>query len=102
MGLLRKRRAEVVRKGVGDQAVEEKTVRRVGRRTVEIRRVRELAAPAEAPSTPAAPERARRTRRERPRRAAPRHLEVVIPVPETERKQMLIRRTPHQTQIVVL
>ncbi|HUU60908.1 MAG TPA: Rne/Rng family ribonuclease [Acidimicrobiia bacterium] len=102
MGLLRKRRAEVVRKGVGDQAVEEKTVRRVGRRTVEIRRVREVESPAGAPAKPAAPERARHPRRERSRRAAPRHLEVVIPAPDTERKQMLIRRTPHQTQIVAL
>ena len=102
MGLLRKRRAEVVRKGVGDQAVEEKTVRRVGRRTVEIRRVRELETPAAPPAKPAAPERGRRPRRERGRRTAPRHLEVVVPTPETERKQMLIRRTPHQTQIVVL
>jgi hypothetical protein len=52
MGFLRKRPAEVVRKGVGDQAVEEKTVRRVGRRTVEIRRVRQLEAAAEAPAKP--------------------------------------------------
>jgi ribonuclease E len=102
MGLLRKHRAEVVRKGVGDRAVEEKTVRRVGRRTVEIRRVRELAARAEAPARSSAPERGRRPRRERSPRPGPRHLEVVVPAPETERKQMLIRRTPHQTQIVVL
>ena len=102
MGLFRKRPAEVVRKGVGDQAIEEKTVRRVGRRTVEIRRVREVEAPTQAAAKPAASDRARRPRRDRSRRAAPRHLEVVIPAPETERKQMLIRRTPHQTQIVVL
>jgi ribonuclease E len=99
MGFLRKSRAEVVRKGVGDQAVEEKTVRRVGRRTVEIRRVRQLEAPPAPPK--AAPERRRPPRRERPRRA-PRQPEPVVVAPETERKQMLIRRTPHQTQIVVL
>lgn len=102
MGFFRKRGAEVVRKGVGDQAVEEKTVRRVGRRTVEIRRVREVEAPAPAPRRQASPERERRPRRERPRRGGPRPQEVVLPAPETERKQMLIRRTPHQTQIVVL
>jgi ribonuclease E len=102
MALFRKRRAEVVRKGIGDQAVEEKTVRRVGRRTVEIRRVRQLEAPVVSPPKPAAAERAGRARRERSRRPAPRHLEVIVPAPETERKQMLIRRTPHQTQIVVL
>jgi ribonuclease E len=102
MGLFRKRRAEIVRKGVGNRAVEEKTVRRVGRRTVEIRRVREVAERAETPARSSAPERGRRSRRERPARTGVRHLEVVIPTPETERKQMLIRRTPHQTQIVVL
>jgi ribonuclease E len=102
MGLLRKSRAEVVRKGVGDQAIEEKTVRRVGRRTVEIRRVREVAPPPEAKPRPARAERPRPPRRERPRRGAARVLEPVIPVPETDKKQMLIRRTPHQTQIVVL
>ena len=102
MGFLRRNRAEVVRKGVGDQAVEEKTVRRVGRRTVEIRRVREVAPPPEARPKASPAERPRPPRRERPRRGAVRHLEPVIPVPETERKQMLIRRTPHQTQIVVL
>ena len=102
MGLFRKRRAEIVRKGVGNRAVEEKTVRRVGRRTVEIRRVREVAERAETPARSSAPERGRRPRRERPAHTGARHLEVVIPAPETERKQMLIRRTPHQTQIVVM
>jgi ribonuclease E len=87
---------------VGDQAVEEKTVRRVGRRTVEIRRVREVAPPPEARPKLSPAERPRPPRRERPQRGAVRHLEPVIPIPETERKQMLIRRTPHQTQIVVL
>jgi len=39
--------------------------------------------------------------RDRARRSAPSHLEVVPP-PETARKQMLVRSSPHQTQIVVL
>ncbi|MBN2112531.1 MAG: Rne/Rng family ribonuclease [Acidimicrobiia bacterium] len=102
MGFLRRNRAEVVRRGVGEQAVEEKKVRRVGGRTVEIRRVREVAPPVETRPRPEGAPRLRPARRERPRRRPVPYPEPVIPAPETERKQMLIRRTPHQTQIVVL
>src|SRR3990170_6610260 len=41
MGLFRKNRAQVIRRGGGERAVEERTTRRVGGSTVEIRRVTE-------------------------------------------------------------
>jgi ribonuclease E len=95
MGLFRKKRAEVIRRGVGDTAVEETTTRRVGGSVVEIRTVRS-----------AAPKpKQRQERKEREPRAVSRRpqgeREVFIP-PPAERKQMLVRRTPHQTQLVVL
>jgi ribonuclease E len=99
MGLFRRNRAEVIRRGVGDTAVEERTTRRFGRSVVEITRVREVAPKAAETRTT---ERSRvqpRDSRRRPRR--PEH-EVILPPPSTERKQMLVRRTPYQTQIVVL
>ncbi len=100
MGLLRKRRPEVIRRGVGKNAIEETKVRRVAGGRVEIRRFRRLA----EPESPAEEERQRPPSGEgkgqaRRRRSA--HPEPILP-PETERKQMLIRRTTHQTQIVVL
>jgi len=120
MGLFRKRGTEVVRRGVGDAALEERTTRRVGGETVEIRRVRE-AEPVKAPkpksgggrskgggsrSPASTKDRSRggrsqdKSRGRREERTRDRE-EVILP-PETERKQMLVRRTPHQTQIVVL
>jgi ribonuclease E len=109
MALFRKSRGRVVKRGAETGTVEEQEVRKVGRETVTIRRIRS-AEP--EPSAPPA-EKERRERRRKPRDdrrsdtarrgARPRRVEeVVIPPPETERKQMLIRRTPHQTQIVVL
>ncbi|MEE9298024.1 MAG: Rne/Rng family ribonuclease [Acidimicrobiia bacterium] len=98
MGLFRKRRAQVVRRGVGDTAIEERKTKRVAGSTVEIRRVREVVQP------PKAKERKRKSRAERSsraRRRPSREPEIVAP-PSTDRKQMLVRRTPHQTQIVVL
>jgi ribonuclease E len=95
MSLFRKKSAEVIRRGVGDTAVEEIETRRVGGSVVEIRRVRE-----------AAPEPTKRQgRRQRPprtTRSRPALERVIIPPPSTERKQMLVRRTPHQIQLVVL
>jgi ribonuclease E len=99
MGLFKKRRVEIIRRGVGDTAVEEKTTRRIGGSTVEITRVRE------APEAPSKRGReARETRRtgRTPRRDSRPEPEIITPPPSTERKQMLVRRTPHQTQIVVL
>ena len=99
MGLFKKKRVEVIRRGVGNTAVEEKKTRRIGGSTVEITRVREVA--------PEAPQ--KRGRRERParpprpsRRSRRDESEIIVPPPSTERKQMVVRRTPHQTQIVVL
>jgi ribonuclease E len=105
MGLFRKNRAQVIRRGVGETALEERKTRRVGGSTVEIRRVTEVG----SESTKAKPRERRRTESTRrgPRvsrgRTATRPIpEYVAPPPSTERKQMLVRRTPHQTQIVVL
>jgi ribonuclease E len=103
MGLFRRRHPQVIRRGVGDRAIEETKVRRVGGRRVEIRRYRRIAEAERTPKEPrqrrprteGGPERAGRKRRSEPRD------EPIIP-PETDRKQMLIRRTKHQTQIVVL
>ena len=96
MGLFRKKRAEVIRRGIGDTAVEERTTRRVGSSVVEVKRVLK-------PSPQ--PEKRERGRRGRAARPTTREAPVTAPVtprPTTERKQMLVRRTPHQTQIVVL
>jgi len=103
MGLFKKKRAEIIRRGVGDTAVEEKKTRRIGGSTVEITRVREVAPEAQPKRgrqerKKREPRRSGRSRRER-QRPEP---EIVAPPPTTDRKQMLVRRTPHQTQIVVL
>jgi len=105
MGLFRKNRAQVIRRGVGERAVEERKTRRVGGSTVEIRRVTEVV----AESTKQKPRERRRSEgsRRAPRvsrgRVATRPIpEYIAPPPSTERKQMLVRRTPHQIQIVVL
>jgi ribonuclease E len=125
MALFRKREARVIRRGVGDRALEERKQKRRGRNTVEIRRVVEAPAPAEqkqgktkaAPGSRKGSGSATRTRdrrgarpsgkpsRDRRSRTAttPRRAEApVVPPPLTERLQMLVRKTPHQTQIVVL
>jgi len=104
MGLFKKRRAEVVRRGVGDTAVEERKTRRVGGSTVEIRRVREVAQPKQAAKTKQKRSDRGRSRREdrRPSGSRRDREPEFIPPPPTDRKQMLVRRTPHQTQIVVL
>jgi len=102
MGLFRKNRAEVIRRGVGDTAVEERTTRRVGGSTVEITRVREVPTePATRQRTERAPKQPR-TQRESRRRSRRPEPEIITPPPTTDRKQMLVRRTPYQTQIVVL
>jgi ribonuclease E len=113
MALFRHRAPRVIRKGVGKDAVEERKVRRIGRETVEVRRVREV--PREKPSeTPPGPQpqrqrdttRQRDTRRQEQRRRrsrrAERPPEEAPASPETERKQMLVRVLPHQTQVVIL
>ncbi len=92
MALFR-RKVEVLRKGTGAGAVEERKTKRVGRRTVEVRRVRQ---PEKTKRERPAPKRPDRKRQAEPKR------EEVIVAPEVERKQMLVRVLPHQTQIVVM
>lgn len=98
MGLFRKRGAQVVRRGVGDTAVEERKTRRVAGSKVEIRRVFEVEQPSKTKDRKRKDRSGRGQSRRRPARQQP---EIIAP-PPTERKQMLVRRTPHQTQIVVL
>ncbi len=98
MGMFRKRRAEVVRRGIGDTAVEERKTKRVAGSTVEIRRIREVEKPQKAKDRKRRDRSGRGEARRRPSRQQP---EIIAP-PPTEKKQMLVRRTPHQTQIVVL
>jgi ribonuclease E len=101
MGLFKKKRAQVLRKG---SSVEERTVRTVGDETVTVRRFTEP----DAQKQPAKRNRQQSKSRQQPRRSTtqrrtrrPTHLEVVAP-PDTARKQMLVRTMPHQTQIVVM
>ena len=58
MPWFRKKSAEVIRKGVGnDTVVEERTTRMVGGEVVEVRRVRDLRAPTPAPEQKPSPPR---------------------------------------------
>ncbi len=98
MGLFRKRGAQVVRRGVGDTAVEERKTKRVSGSKVEIRRVYEVEKPQKAKER----KRKDRSGRSQSRRRPARQQSEIIAPPPTDRKQMLVRRTPHQTQIVVL
>ena len=108
MGILRRKSARVIRRGA---ATEERKVRRVGGQAVTIRKFTEPAS-----AEPESKKSASKTRKasagrsgQRQRRSAGskastrrrRHLEAVTP-PETARKQMLVRSSDHQTQIVVL
>jgi ribonuclease E len=102
MALFRKRGTQVMRRGVGDTAVEERTTKRVAGNTVEIRRVLEVEKPKPDQTKGRKRDRDRSDRGPRNRRAPSRQQEEIILPPQTERKQMLVRRTPHQTQIVVL
>ncbi|MBT8206805.1 MAG: Rne/Rng family ribonuclease [Acidimicrobiia bacterium] len=119
MGLFSRKTPRVVRKGVGDDAVETVKVRKVGREKVTVRRVTEA-----PPVEKVQPSRKKQTQRKQGKRGdsrrnvnerksapssssrsktrsgRPPRIEVVPP--ETARKQMLVRHQPHQTQIVVL
>lgn len=113
MALFRRKAAEVVRKGVGESPVEERKTKKIGRNTVEVRRIRE--APKPDSKKPDSKQRQRsgrnQTRRSQPDRSRnkgsngprPRRQqeEVILP-PETGKKQMLVRSLPHQTQVVIL
>ena len=118
MSLFRRHRPAVIRRGMDAKRIEETTTKRVAGSRVEVRRVREAPKPQpkkkkqddrrsrSSQRSSAAPAKSRREGR-RPRddrrsghRAAVR--DEWIPPPETDRKQMLVRRTPHQTQMVVM
>jgi len=109
MALFRRKSVRILRKG---SATEEEKIAKVNGETV---KVRKGVVPEPARKQPAGKTTAKATNKTKKRRngrngrsAAPTrtrrprpHLEVVPP-PETARKQMLVRRSPHQTQIVVL
>jgi ribonuclease E len=106
MAMFRRKAPKVIRKGVGSDSIVEHKTRRVGRQLVEVRRIK--AAPSK-PDRKAEPKRKPQkptgTRSRRPTngrgRTAFRDEEIILP-PETERKQMLVRVLPHQTQVVVM
>jgi ribonuclease E len=89
------RKVEVLRKGTSTGSVEERTTKRVRGKKVEVRRVRK---PVESKRTARREERKTKRPKTRPE---PQREEIIVP-PEVERKQMLVRVLPHQTQIVVL
>lgn len=97
-----RRKATVLRRGVGDSPTEEISTRKVGVRTVQVRRVQEAeSAPAKKPR----PRPARRPRnRSGPAPGSGRRTfsDAGVVPPPTGRKQMLVRVRPHQTQAVVL
>jgi ribonuclease E len=101
MAMFRRKAPKVIRKGVGRDSIVEHKTRRVGRQVVEVRRIKEAPSKPESKAEPKAP----RTRSRRPAngrgRTAIRDEEIIVP-PETERKQMLVRVLPHQTQVVVM
>jgi ribonuclease E len=106
MGLFRKKSARIRRSGT---EAEERVVRDVGGQSVTVRKFSAGDDRAESTATKerqrSKPKQAKRKDPQkgagsrRPQRRA--HIEVVPP-PETARKQMLVRKLPHQTQIVVL
>ena len=106
MSLFRRNTAEVLRRGVGDESTEERTTRKIGRRTVKVRRVRELPATPAAASKPSG----RKRRKKKSAGRGPARRSPANPVAGSQngaprpagRKQMLVRVLPHQTQVVVL
>ena len=101
MSLFR-RKPRVVRRGSEDGSVEERTTRRVGREEVTVRRVRQAPEPqSKADRKPRRQRGERSPAQSKGGKKRPRHLEVVAPA-DTARRQMLVRRLPHQIQIVVL
>jgi ribonuclease E len=90
------RKVEVLRRGTSAGTVEEEVkTKQVRGRKVEVRRVREA-------ESKRAKRRDDRHEVKRPvRQPEPPQEEIIVPA-EAERKQMLVRVLPHQTQIVVL
>ena len=114
MALFRRKGPQVVSRGSGTQAPPERSTRTVGGEVVEIARFK---APPEKPAQSKKapkPQQKKQSDRNRNRsgdgrngnrtatRRSPRPQPEVILPPETGRKQMIVRRLPHQTQIVVL
>jgi ribonuclease E len=121
MGLFRRKAPVVVRKGDAGTR-EERVTRKVGRETVEIRRVVEVAPPAEKVTKRPTRKGSQRSGEQRRQRQQPSGRggerstgrprangsgeraplpEVVAPPAEAVKKQMLVRVQPHQTQAVV-
>ena len=121
MAKFRRKAPEIIRRGVGENSTVERTTHKVGRATVEVKRVRQPK-PASKKSrsqggkgsntkTRGAHKNQRSQQKTRSgqsgksngqRPARRRHEEEVILPPETARKQMLVRVLPHQTQVVVM
>ncbi len=123
MALFRRKTPEVVRRGVGDNSTVEKTTRKVGRETVEVKRVRQQK-PKQAEQTrpqkngnqnkqnrqrsqskggrQQSPQQRKQQQQNRRSPQRRRQEEEIILPPETARKQMLVRVLPHQTQVVVM
>ena len=106
MAMFRRKTPTVIRKGVGSESIVETKTKRVGRAVVQVRRIKEAPPKPDRKSQPKTKtKRPAGTRSRRPAngrgRTAIRDEEIIIP-PETERKQMLVRVLPHQTQVVVL
>jgi ribonuclease E len=106
MAMFRRKTPEVIRKGVGSESIVERKTRRVGRQMVEVRRIKEAPSKPERRTEPKPkPKRPTGARSRRPvngrGRTAMRDEEIIV-APETERKQMLVRVLPHQTQVVVM
>ena len=101
MALFR-RKAAVLRRGVGDAPTEELSTRKVGIRTVQVRRVQEDVAPPKKQKTPRPSRRERNRSGPAPRPGRQTFSDAGVAPPPTGRKQMLVRVRPHQTQAVVL
>lgn len=104
MAMFRRKAPEVIRKGVGSESIVERKTRRVGRQVVEVRRIKKTTSKPDPRKEPK-PKRPTGGRERRPANGRGRtaiRAEEIIVAPETERKQMLVRVLPHQTQVVVM
>ncbi|MBT8192924.1 MAG: Rne/Rng family ribonuclease [Acidimicrobiia bacterium] len=119
MALFRRKTPQIVGRGSGQQAPPERKTRTVGGEVVEIARFK---APPEKPAKKTTKTQQKTSDRNRSRdrdrnrnrsgggrggdrsaaRRGPRAQTEIIMPPETGRKQMIVRRMPHQTQIVVM
>lgn len=123
MALFR-RKAQIVRKGVGESATEEVVTRKVGSSTVKVKRVTQAPTETRTKSNKQSGQKNRQGQQQRnngnrsggnrgggsrnnnrnnnrSRQQRHREEEIILP-PETAKKQMLVRALPHQVQSVVL